>query len=172
MPAVYKGERMSSKYLEQFARVERYLARFKALIEGRPHTMSSDHYQDDVYAFFQNCYHLKDWIKHDPVCAHWRPNVEDFVNGNEDLCVCADLCNATKHLSLTRGERSGKSPQFAQVAVHVIVADAFTERESVHLQSTYTIDTTTGLLDGYELAVRCVAAWRSYIDANTRCVQR
>jgi hypothetical protein len=24
-------------------------------------------YQDDVWAFFQNCWHLKDWVKHDPL---------------------------------------------------------------------------------------------------------
>jgi hypothetical protein len=157
---------MSGQHREQFARVERYLARFKEFVQGHPHTRSSEHYQDDVYAFFQNCYHLKDWIKHDPACAGWQPHVEDVIDESADLSLCADLCNGLKHLSLTRGQRSGQSPEFAQVAVHVIVADAFTERESVHLQSTYTIRTATGLLDGYELAQRCVAAWRRYIAIN------
>lgn len=157
---------MSGQHRDQFARVERYLARFQEFVEGRPHTRSSEHYQDDVYAFFQNCYHLKDWIKYDPVCAGWQPPVEDVVNQSADLCLCADLCNGLKHLALTHRPRSDQSPEFAQVAVHVIVADAFTERESVHLQSTYTIRTASGLLDGYELAQRCVAAWRRYLAAN------
>ena len=62
----------TKKYIEQFLRVKRYLERFARLNAGVDHTQASPNYDDDVYSFFQNCHHLKDWIKkNDPNCAAW-----------------------------------------------------------------------------------------------------
>lgn len=156
---------MSNRYLEQLQRVRRYLERFSQLKAGRPHTMSSDNYQDDIYAFFQNCYHLKDWIKNDPVCNAWKPSPEKVINGSDDLRICADLANGLKHLRLDN-PRSDQNPQFSQVPVHVIVSGSFSDAEEVFLQSTAVISTESGLIDGYDVAVRCMAVWERYIQAN------
>ena len=51
-----------TKYSEQFARMRRYLERFGEIRAGRVHDRDSEHYLDDVYSFFLNCYHLKDWL--------------------------------------------------------------------------------------------------------------
>jgi len=59
------GRTNSRKWFEQFRRVKRWYTRFKSIDEGRPDTLTLDGYLDEVYAFFQNCYHLKDWIKND-----------------------------------------------------------------------------------------------------------
>ena len=91
---------MTGTYAEQFARMKRYLARLTDLKNGVAHLRSTDYYTDDLYAFFQSCHHLKDWIKHDPVCAGWT-DPEAHINGSADLQIAADLCNATKHLKLT-----------------------------------------------------------------------
>ncbi len=94
---------MTNEYLDQFERVKRYFSRFKQINDGQEHSQSSQNYDDDIYAFFQNCYHLKDWIKNDPACSSWS-DVEDFINQNPDLSICADLCNALKHLKKARGQ--------------------------------------------------------------------
>ena len=54
-----------SKYQEQYDRTKRWYDRLTAIDQGRAHDMASDHYVDEIYAFFLNCYHLKDWIKND-----------------------------------------------------------------------------------------------------------
>jgi len=156
---------MRNRYLEQLQRVRRYFDRFAQLKVGRPHTMSSDNYQDDIYAFFQNCYQLKDWIKNDPACASWTPPPERLVNESDDLRICADLANGLKHLRRDK-PRSDQNPQFAQVPVHVIVSGSFGHTEEVFLQSTAVISTESGLVDGYDLAVRCIAVWERYVQAN------
>src|SRR5712692_9502414 len=99
------------KYIEQLERVKRWYSRFKEISEGREHIPFADFYQDDIFAFFQNCYHLKDWIKNDPSVAHMKDLVEPFINQSEVLSICADLCNGLKHLTLDRS-RSGQDPQF------------------------------------------------------------
>jgi len=85
------------EFLKQFERVKRYLRR----IENQDR--DSTEYDDDLWSFFLHCYHLKDWIKNDTeVAVEIRQTVEDFVNKNEALRICADLANRSKHLRLDR----------------------------------------------------------------------
>jgi len=88
------------QWIEQWERVLRWYARFSRTNEGREHTDASDNYQDEVYAFFQNCFHLKDWIKNDSsVPSDIRDQVEGFMFGPADdrgkgrpaMQICADL---------------------------------------------------------------------------------
>ena len=79
---------------EQLARVKRFLRR----IEPRGAT---DDDQDDLWSFFQHCWHLKDWLMNDlTVPERIRNSVESEVEQYESLMICADLANRTKHLTL------------------------------------------------------------------------
>lgn len=62
-----------------------------------------EEYEDDVWSFFQNCWHLKDWVKNDNAIPETiRNSVETDVAKVQALVVCADLANRSKHLKLTR----------------------------------------------------------------------
>jgi len=156
---------MSSKYNEQFERMKRYFIRFKQINDGKIHDTASPNYDDDIYAFFQNCYHLKDWIKNDPTCSGWN-DVEQHINGNTDLCICGDLCNALKHLSLTRTHRSTEDPSFSNSNMTVKINDGIGVSEQVDISIKYTISANSGDIDAFELAERCVEAWNQYIINN------
>ena len=100
-------------YEEQFARTSRWYERFRQLTYGRPHAVETDNYIDEIYAFFQNCYHLKDWISNDaaaPIAMRDKASLESYVTGDKALAICADLCNSQKHLTLSRAPRSGSVP--------------------------------------------------------------
>lgn len=51
--------------------------------QGQVYDRSSEHYDDEVFAFFLYCYHLKDWIKNDTAAGLAAQNdVENlFVAG-------------------------------------------------------------------------------------------
>lgn len=86
-----------STFLDQFERVKRFLKRIQN------QDRDSVAYDDDLWTFFQQCYHLKDWIKNDlGIRDEIRNEVEAFVNGNEELRICADLANRSKHLKLDK----------------------------------------------------------------------
>jgi hypothetical protein len=68
--------------------------------DGRVHDRESDYYQDEAYAFFQNCYHLKDWLKNDPTTAAAVNDIEEFICRSQNLSLCADVCNGSKYLKL------------------------------------------------------------------------
>jgi hypothetical protein len=58
-------------------------------------------YDDDIYHFFQDAWHLKDWIKNDPsVPSKVRGQVEKKVKNVRPFRVAADFANGTKHMIL------------------------------------------------------------------------
>jgi hypothetical protein len=73
-------------------------------------------YNDGIWHFFQDCYHLKDWIINDPSVdisikgkyldkKHKEGHkVEKYIIDNLDLSICADLANRSKHLKLTHSK--------------------------------------------------------------------
>ena len=98
------------KYEEQSERVKRWHEKFRQIDEGTSHDFapSTEYYHDQVFAFFLNCYHLKDWIKNDEsLPKNARDTVEGFVEKTKYLFVCRDICNSIKHLVLKNPPRSG-----------------------------------------------------------------
>ena len=105
-------------FRQQFDRVTRWYDRFAQIDSGKVHNMATDSYEDEVYSFFLNCYHLKDWIINDPSVSVAQTTVESFINCSQELSLCADICNGLKHLVLKRS-RSGKSPKFGKRDFHL-----------------------------------------------------
>jgi hypothetical protein len=103
-------------YRVQYERVIRWFERFKTINSGKMHTTSTENYEDEIHAFFQNCYHLKDWIKNDTSITRLL-DVEEYINATVSLQLCADICNALKHLSRNRPNRSGKDPELGKQEV-------------------------------------------------------
>lgn len=147
-------------HLEQYERMLRWYGRFRNLTEGRNHTIASENYVDEIYSFFLNAYHMKDWIKNDPSLQQSvRENAETYVNSNRDLRVAADVANALKHLD-RNSDRSGENPNFG--AKEYGLALGGTPRISI----SYKINVVSGSLDAYTLATGCVEAWRKFLTQH------
>jgi len=84
------------KINEQFLRVKRWYKRLEEISNGREDTRESDYYEDVLYAFFQNCFHLKDWAINSGALS--KDIINDFIESNTDMKICRDLCNGSKHL--------------------------------------------------------------------------
>jgi len=154
-----------SKHQEQFKRVRRWYERFESIKNGRIHDKPSEFYEDDVYSFFMNCYHLKDWIRNDPTVASVANKVEEYINNNLDLKLCADLCNSLKHLCLNENihpPRSREDPRFGKKSALYDIA-----KNSIKFN--YTIDTLSGNRDAFDIATKCIEAWdKFYFDNNLK----
>jgi hypothetical protein len=158
---------MTKSYTEQFDTVNRHFTLFKQINDGKTHNQPSLYRDDLVINFFQHCYHLKDWIKNDPNCATWS-DVEKFINQNDDLKICADICNETKHLKLTK-PRSAENPSLDvnDSIVKLVVKDGGNVSTSIDISVKYNVSIDSGDKDAFELAERCVLAWKSFISLNT-----
>lgn len=142
--------------MEQLDRVRRMLDRIERK-QGR----AVDDYGDDIWSFFQNCWHLKDWIKNDPhVSIHG--SIEDLVKKSPPLMICADLANGTKHLKFDRPPRVGAKPSHWNMTI--------TPGESSTVE--YLIDPGTGTKqDALDLARSCVAEWERLLAAEGLATQ-
>jgi hypothetical protein len=101
-------------HTEQLRRVKRYLTR----IENQ--NRDATDYDDDLWSFFQNCWHLKDWVKNDPdVSESLSETIEEIVKKYPHIIVCADLANRTKHLRLNCPPRVDAQFKQRNVTLHV-----------------------------------------------------
>lgn len=155
---------MATKWDEQYDRAARYLKRLSDIAQGILHTANSQTYADDLFAFFLNCYHIKDWIRSDPTTAGWT-DVEAYVSGNRHLALCADLCNAAKHCVLIR-HRSTENPVFAGGDIRMKITDGLSGREKIEIAINYKICTQSGELDALDVARQCMTAWDAYLKVN------
>jgi hypothetical protein len=81
----------------QLARVLRWHKRVRALgvpssaIDGMPPF-------DYLYAFFQNCYHLRDFLKNSNAVT--QASLDAFIKATPAMALCRQIANGTKHLVL------------------------------------------------------------------------
>jgi hypothetical protein len=119
-------------------------------------------HSDIVYAFFQNCYHLRDWVVHD----HLKSDIEvkAFVERIEWMKICHDICNGGKHFLL--GKSKGESdieetPRFRQI-----------ENGNVkEIRFNFTIADQRSILPieytPLSLATECMKAWNNFLGTAT-----
>jgi hypothetical protein len=148
---VYKS---GSGYRDQLDRAHRFLDRVQS-IEPR----GDIDYQDDVWAFFQNCWHIADWLWHDyRVPKVVRERAVKTAEKSRILAVCRDMANGTKHRKLTRGGRRGR-PREGR-AMHIWT------RTTILPGGSTTIDCElrfphrkAQFRSAREVAVECLAEW-------------
>jgi len=147
-----------SDWNEQWARVNRYFDRFRQMNDGvEGHGEPSDYYYDDMLSFFQNCFHLRDWLEADSfIAVKITKTPEQYVKDTECLAICADLANAVKHMGLTRNMKSGDEPKRANRSLvltggsPIVILKANIEHKGM-------------MIDAFELATDCMAAWKAYL---------
>lgn len=152
------------KYEEQFERVERWYTRFQEITFGINHDKNTEYRQDVVYAFFINCYHLKDWILYDNSVKikDKKQKIEEFINKNECMKLCADLCNGMKHLELNK-TRTGKQPVINKREFSLDLGP-----KGTILAVKYKIETSTGIKDAFALAIECKEKWEEFIKKEIK----
>ena len=143
-------------YLEQLFRTRRYLERMENVHRG-----NTVEYRDDLWSFFQNAWHLKDWIANDTSIP--RPLRDQIVSqahdeSEENLRICQDLCNRSKHLSLTRNiQREANVNPGHNVNVFPPAAGGTDHRESEYTHNVLLPNGTRYIAQ--ELAMRIVDDW-------------
>jgi len=146
-------------YRDQLDRVLRYLRRVHAR-EGDPNQRFIVDYQDDVWSFFQNCWHLKDWVRHDPLIAEdVKARIEAAVESSRILAIANDMANGTKHLELHEA-RAGASYSHLTLATSGPISTLECMIEVRGEQRT-----------ARELATECVREWERILRAEGLPVQ-
>ena len=151
---------------EQLFRLKRWYERLEIINNNKIKDFENTyHYEDDFYAFFLNCYHLKDWIRNDKSII-LKENVEDFINKNDCMKICADICNGQKHFKL-RHTRSGEMPKLGKRDLHFEYKKEKPQTWTMVGMKFY-IETDKGIIDAFELATDCIKKWQDFIGENIK----
>jgi hypothetical protein len=151
----------SPRYPEQFERIRRWHERLQPIAEGTVQVESYDQHRDDMFAFFMNCYHLKDWIKNDSSVPHLNKLVEAYINESPALSLCADICNGLKHLVLNNS-RSGSNPEISPRDYRRIDSS----NTDGKIGAAILISAGDKNYDAFELAGRCIDEWELFLLKN------
>ena len=119
---------------------------------------------DVIYAFFQNCYHLKDWVKSDSsIPKELREGVEQAINDNDSMVVCDCLANGTKHkiIEMHRRRKRIKSIVFRPTIAITAVMDHPEKSKGRYVWNLIVNDQEE--IGGIDLARRCVGFWEAYL---------
>ena len=95
-----------AEWREQWERVLRMLARVQTVYDGRTEGGTADA-KDDVYSFFQNVHHLRDWLWNDTTSGLKKRQINAVIKRSTKLRICGDLCNGSKHSKLDQQPWTG-----------------------------------------------------------------
>lgn len=140
-------------YRHQLDRARRFLERMKASNSDATES------QDMFWAFFQNCWHIKDWLKRDPLASDEQKNTA-IARAHESptLRLCQELCNGTKHLL-----ELGATTDHMAYTMHARPPGA----PDIPNEIDCIIDDGKGnQLSGRRLAEDCIAEWERILQSQ------
>jgi len=135
----------SHGYKAQLSRVRRWYRRLSS-------ATVRDDIEDYLYAFFQNCYYLLEWLLSTKIVP--QIDIESLFTDNVEMRLCQDICNATKHLSLSKP----KMPrEFSLAREYVGSTGGWFGNEAVLV-----VLSQGKKYDAMELAHRCLSLWEGF----------
>jgi len=116
-------------------------------------------YVDEMYSFFENCYHLKDRLKNDQASARTVTDIEAMITNSTSLSICADLANGSKHLTLTTSRSGDLATRFGPKHFSVSLGPGMPTR----ISAAYEVHSGSSIWDAFSLAEECMQEWRRYL---------
>ncbi|MGH8127023.1 MAG: hypothetical protein ACRETC_01465 [Gammaproteobacteria bacterium] len=158
--------------MKQFEKAQRYLERIRRIYAGIPFDENTKKdYEDDVYSFFINCHHIRDWIISLNKVGIKASDVEAFIDNNQALQVCADLCDGAKHCKRNRPPRSNWQPNVALKMYSETIYNTDLDRKSV-AKARYTVISAYGQWDVLDLGETCMKLWSEYVESMRKRAEK
>lgn len=82
----------------QWRRVCRWHIRTKEIEKRSKEVALTADDEDFLIAYFQNCYHLKDWLQSSRL--ELKTKLKSFTNDNFEMRACRNICDGFKHKKL------------------------------------------------------------------------
>ncbi len=145
-------------YKQQLRRLER---KYHALIQkrGAIEDTNIDEIRDLLLSFFQDCWHLKDWLTNSTRID--QKKLYSFLSNSIEMNMCREICNTAKHLILNRQTplTQAQLANFRDMGVPLALVrehNPSVDKLTFCFQEKY---------DAFELAVRCLALGRELLSS-------
>jgi hypothetical protein len=160
------------RYIEQWNRVQRWYSKVEELTL-KPTNIELEHALDIIYAFYINCFSLRDWIQSSNTNSEISKKVEDIFKdsyGIECFSICAGIANGSKHLKPDRKRATyGKTSIITQsIKLYPPLIYLNSQNNISELKASYrwTILSGNKEFDIYDLARECIKEWKFFLNQN------
>jgi hypothetical protein len=152
-------------YRHQLDRARRFLERVETDYQGLE-DINEVEFQDMLWSFFQHTWHIKDWLRHDPLASSGQKKVAiSMAHRSSVLKICCDLCNGTKHLKLDRPS-SGAGATHLYVDMNIVPGRGRFEIDCI-------LDDGHGTqISGKKLAQDCITEWERILSGQGLAIAR
>jgi hypothetical protein len=136
----------------QYKRIERW---YQRVMDAK----SKEDLTDFLFTFFQNCYLLREWLELTADIP--KADLDALFRANSELGICRDICNVTKHFSLSNPPSQKFEVSFVQEYCppgHPYLKDGWFGGDAK-----LTIVTDDKNYDMRELAHQCLGIWKVFL---------
>lgn len=112
---------------------------------------------DFLYAFFENAFHLRDWLRDTGAAS--QQDLDSFFSANADMRLCRDLANSHKHFSLRDPSQPAPPSEAHEYSPGIGNLDG---------DVSLIILSDGRKHDAFELAERVLRAWEEFIASHVR----
>jgi hypothetical protein len=149
----------SNHWKAQWARVERWHRKVERV---RTKAMRADldaFDLDEVIAYLQNCYHLRDWIEASRPAL--KAALNDFFQKHFELGACRDVCNGFKHKTIRRPSHDSDFNLYREY--DHFLEDAQPGRNPVLYRLSFADGSALRKFDLFEFTDTCFTLWIEFI---------
>ena len=136
----------------QFKGLERWHQR---IIDAK----SKEDLTDFLFTFFQNCHHFREWLEKTGGVS--KDDLDALFKANSELGICRDICNVTKHFSLSMPPNQEFEVSFVQEYCppgHPYFKDGWFGGDAKLM-----VVTDNKNYDVRELAHQCLEIWKGFL---------
>jgi hypothetical protein len=181
-------------HLEQFERIKRWKKRIDEFRYSNNTEDEINNQLDFIYAFFVNCYHLRDFLTYSRMFPDDKEIIPDdekivsnevvqsFIHSNIEMQICRDICNESKHCFLTNpsiGEIDPETNKKQATGFSGVILrkeyDPFQEilkYDNPIRNIKYIVMANNKNYEVFELADKCVKLWEKFICSSNYFLQR
>jgi hypothetical protein len=146
----------------QWRRVQRWFERTNAILKKSEKEELIEDDFDIIIAFFQNCYHLRDWLISSK--PELKDNIKNLFDDNFEMGACRDICNGYKHKKLTNPSHD---PDFALYREYDhFQAEAEPSKQAILYNIVFDYENDIRKYNIFDLANRCYNLWEQFIKNN------
>jgi hypothetical protein len=156
-------------YRAQLERARRLRARL--YIEPDWGEDRSTEFQDDMLSTFQAIWHVKDWVRNDPILCTaqyvaQRDAIVAAAEASPILNVCQDICNGTKHFKLTSPRSGTTGGAKVKHLSHTRVSGFTVEMDCVVETGLQDVNGNPEVRSGKELTAEGIKEWERILTVN------
>jgi hypothetical protein len=151
-----------NQWMVQLSRVKRWYDRVQSL-KSKSETEPLTAYDfDTLIAFFQNCYHLRDWLE--SARPELKNDVKILFENSFEMCACRDICHGFKHKDLRKPSLDADFNLYREYDSFAAEVDPRKNPEVYNIA--FANGNDIGKFNVFDLVDKCVDLWIDFLQKH------